>query len=93
MLQWQQRTPEGKAWAAWKAACEANERLRDAAPHFRASVNRDGTFRIDDVPAGDYTLSVRFGRDGKLSGHRFSVPSPEKNNTDQPLDLGVLVLQ
>ena len=47
-----------------------------------ASVSRDGTFRIDDVPDGDYTLTVRFSRDaaGKLPSRRFSVP---KDGTNQ----------
>ena len=36
---------------------------RAAGPYFTATVDRDGKFRIDDVPAGDYSLSVRFQRD------------------------------
>ncbi len=95
LLQWQERTVEGKAWKAWMAAVHGHKRLRDASPYFTASVNRDGTFRIDDVPIGDYTLTVRFSRDaaGKLHSHRFSVPSKDGSNTDHSLDLGVLALE
>jgi uncharacterized GH25 family protein len=33
--------------------------------HFTATVDRDGNFSIDDVPAGDYTLTLQFvGRGG-----------------------------
>ena len=32
-------------------------------PYLTATVDRDGKFRIDDVPAGHYSLSVRFDRD------------------------------
>ena len=89
-----ERTAEGKAWKAWVAASQANERLREASPHFRASVSRDGTFRIDDVPDGDYTLTVRSSRHaaGNLPSRRFSVPK-DGTNADHPLDLGVLALE
>ena len=36
---------------------------RRAAPASHVTVDRDGSFRIDDVPAGDYSLTVRFDRD------------------------------
>ena len=45
-------------------------------PYYTATVDREGKFRIDDVPAGEYLLSVRFMREdvGHLSDHRFRVP-------------------
>ena len=63
----------------------------------------DGTFRIDDVPTGDYHLSVnayepaadprafRGERIGLLSQH-FKVPEMSNGRSDEPLDLGVLEL-
>ena len=64
-------------------------------PYFTVTVDRDGKFRIDDVPAGDYLLSVRFMREdaGHLSDHRFRVPSLEGDAAERPVDLGTLKLE
>jgi hypothetical protein len=85
-------TEEGKAW---RAKYEAYETERDAAPYFTASVARDGSFRIDDVPAGDYQLDVDLnGRVPiRLSNYRVSLSSIEAEQSGQPVDLGVLTLE
>jgi carboxypeptidase family protein len=64
-------------------------------PHFTATVDRDGSFRIDDMPAGDYLLTVGFQRDdaGHLRNHRFNVPSAEGDSSAKPVDLGTLTLE
>ena len=64
-------------------------------PYYTVTVDREGKFRIDDVPAGEYLLSVRFMKDdaGHLSDHRFSVPSLEGNAAERPVDLGTLKLE
>ena len=65
-----------------------------AGPYLRASVARDGTFRIDDVPAGHYSLSLwnNRGGPGSLSDHRFRVPATDGDNPSGPVDLGTLKL-
>jgi hypothetical protein len=47
------------------------------------------------VPAGSYSLSVRFQREsaGELRDHRFNVPSANGDLSAQPVDLGVLTLE
>lgn len=62
---------------------------------FTATVDRDGRFRIDDVPAGLYSLSVGFMREGvgRLRNHRFEVPAVEGDSVEHPLDLGTLKLE
>jgi hypothetical protein len=47
------------------------------------------------MPAGDYSLSVRFQRDapGHLFDYPFAVPPMEGRQSDEPLDLGVLTLK
>jgi beta-lactamase regulating signal transducer with metallopeptidase domain/protocatechuate 3,4-dioxygenase beta subunit len=64
-------------------------------PHLTASVARDGTFRIDDVPAGNYSLSIWSDRGGagSLRDHRFSVPTADVDPAAGPVDLGTLKLQ
>jgi hypothetical protein len=88
--QWSE-TDEGQAW---RRASEENQRLRDASPSFSASVDRDGTFRIDDIPAGDYKMSLYFQNNdvGRLNDYEFSVPANEDGNAGQPVDLGAITL-
>src|SRR5262249_12561739 len=68
---------------------------RAGGPVLWATVDRDGQFRIDDAPAGDYSLSVQFQRDaaGSLRNHRFQVPPPQGDLAGQPVDLGILGLE
>jgi protocatechuate 3,4-dioxygenase beta subunit len=89
-----QLTAEGQRW---KELNDANERLRDASAYFTASVDRDGTFRIDDVPPGSYVLSAGFDHQhpgaGQIQNHRFSVPDGSDLPSDEAIDLGVLPLE
>jgi beta-lactamase regulating signal transducer with metallopeptidase domain/protocatechuate 3,4-dioxygenase beta subunit len=73
---------------------------RAVRPYFMATVDRDGRFRIDDVPAGRYSMNVWFMRTaqqsddaGQLSNHRFVVPSLASDGAERPIDLGVLRLE
>jgi hypothetical protein len=63
-------------------------------PYFTVTVDRHGTFRIDDVPAGSYSLGVRFQQNdaGHLRDYRFTVPPTKGDLAEQPIDLGVLTL-
>ncbi len=89
-------TGEGKAWTL---ADQAYEHARAAYPYITATVDRDGSFRIDDMPSGNYVLNVRFSKHapGVLREYRFIVPPEEDDSTNKgldagPLDLGVLTL-
>jgi hypothetical protein len=87
-----QATDEGKAW---QMAAEENRRLRETSPSFSSSIAPDGSFRIDDMPAGEYRLSVRFNQHpaGQLMNYGFSVPVAEDGEPTKPVDLGVLTLE
>jgi hypothetical protein len=76
----------------WVMAAEAE--AHPDRPNFSVTVARDGSFRIDDVPADEYSLNVRFDRNGAghLFNHRFKVPPPA-GNADGPVDLGTLKLE
>jgi hypothetical protein len=83
----------------WKFATVGVEPIvrpsRVATTSFRATVGRDGAFRIDDLPAGDYVLNVWFTRypAGQLWGHHFSIPPVATNLIPPPIDLGMLTLK
>jgi beta-lactamase regulating signal transducer with metallopeptidase domain len=68
--------------------------LHEFSPEVMATVDRHGTFRIDDLPAGSYRMSVRFDREppGMLRDHRFTIPPIDGGRSDTPFDLGVLTL-
>jgi hypothetical protein len=68
---------------------------RARSPYFTVTVDRDGKFRIDDVPAGSYSLNVRFQRAGAghLECHRFDVFHAKDDLLEPPVDLGILTLE
>ena len=79
-----QTTEAGKAWFRLKAAHEANEQLEQSKPYFEATLNSDGSFRIDDVPAGDFSLQIGGSKLGNIS---VKPSMPESSNEAQ--DIGV----
>jgi len=85
-------SPQGQAW---QKARDAAGKVRRTNPRFTATVARDGSFRIDDVPPGRYVLNVRFSEHaaGRLTGFRFTVPEAGEAQHGQPIALGVLTLQ
>ena len=91
-------------WAKWKNSKEAKDhqvavyawRAQMAKlPEFSATVDRDGNFRIDNVPAGKFVLSNLFGlQEWKLSltPRAFDVPGIDGDYEENPLDLGEIHL-
>ena len=69
-----------------------------APTRFASKIDKDGRFRIEDVPAGKYTLEVRAGHPGfglavrEISNVSFTVTVPEipGGRTNEPLDLGTI---
>jgi protocatechuate 3,4-dioxygenase beta subunit len=92
---WWREWSESDEGKAWREAQEKYRKLREASPYFNASVDRDGNFRIDDVPPGDYSLSVRVDERpiGQLRDYAFSVPPAEADAASEPVDLGTLTLE
>jgi len=62
----------------------------------------DGTFRLEDVPAGDWTLDIKLydppppgpfcGRLGLLGSTSVRITVPDEES-DEPLDVGILALE
>jgi hypothetical protein len=70
---------------------------------FGAKVESDGSFRFEDVPAGDYKLTIRLDaplRSDRVNttkvigsaSHSFHVPEMPDGHCDEPLELGALEL-
>jgi beta-lactamase regulating signal transducer with metallopeptidase domain/uncharacterized GH25 family protein len=76
-------------------AVPSDAKTRENGAFLTATVDRDGKFRIDDVPAGSYTLSVRFNEHeaGYLQGVAVKVPPSEGAAVGPPVDLGTLNLK
>ncbi|MEM1227858.1 MAG: carboxypeptidase regulatory-like domain-containing protein, partial [Planctomycetota bacterium] len=84
--QWQE-APSGQDWSQ---AAKQWEDDRAAAPYLTASVDRDGSFQLDDVPPGDYVLQVRERPQvpGTLA-MPVSVPDlQDQNVAGPPVELG-----
>jgi peroxiredoxin len=94
---------ERTAWyKAWSESPEGKAR-RLASRNYSVKIEGDGRFRIDDVPAGTYDLTIsvqrplpdnRKGYDvlGTLR-HTFTVPEMPGGRSDEMLDLGTLELK
>ena len=81
---------------AWRRTPEAVDAYRD---EYRCNLDfqPDGSFRVDDVPPGTYTLSLSIGQLGSATGDPVAkletdvvVAEPPALPTDEPLDLGAL---
>ncbi len=91
---WWKQWSESEEGKAWRAAYKAYEESSNENPYFNVSVDRDGNFRIEDVPPGEYSLSVDMNERpiGQLRDHAFSVPAAE-GDAKEPVELGVLTLE
>ena len=76
---------------------DARSKLLTDSPSLTASIARDGSFRIDDAPPGDYLLKVTFRERkhaaGSLNDVHFTVPSVKNGYSAEPVDLGTLTLE
>ncbi len=87
-------------WDAFKKTPEGRAYLDNSEREYAVLVRPDGTFRIDDVPAGRYTLTLPFeertagGRGDRRAFARAEVVVPETpgGRSDEPLDLGAVPL-
>jgi len=95
---WQERNEREKVF--WRS--EKGRALDRAQRSYVLVFNDDGSFRIDNVPSGDYVLSVaptdprepnfNYRQVGRLE-KRVTVPEAPAGRADEPFDLGSLELQ
>jgi len=90
-------------YRAWNNSPEMRAAI-EAQRHYAVIFADDGTFRVDDVPAGKYEVNFYFNepRNGGVNGsggqigtirHEFEVPEMSGGRSDEPFDLGTLVLK
>lgn len=92
--------PQWETWLksaagrAWQTAYNGYLAESEKSSRFITNVARDGSFQIDDVPAGKYVLTLRFHRDapGNLPDRRITVPETDDEPL-KPVKLGVLKLE
>ncbi|MCA9011765.1 MAG: carboxypeptidase regulatory-like domain-containing protein, partial [Planctomycetaceae bacterium] len=87
-----QTTKEGLDYAIERTKWEARKAEH---PYFHASVDRDGKFRIDNVPSGKFVLSEWLGLSNfklAMTPRSFEVPEFDGDYEAMPLDLGEIEL-
>ena len=100
--------PERKDFPSVQAFVDATEqffRNADAIQRFGAFCDADGSFRVADVPAGNYELKIEIRDSKKDSATPHDAPAPDPvlysltrkvevpdSQTSEPLDLGQLEL-
>ena len=86
----------------WRMS-DAGKAFMRARRNYGFKLNPDGTFHIDDVESGTYTLQIQVqtppanpnewrGEHVGSVQHEFVVPEMPEGRSDEPLDLGVLTL-
>jgi len=90
------KSEEGEAFSA------AHRRQQQEFRHYAAKTEQDGTFRVEDVPAGRYSLhvTVQERREGRQThgrqeligslNYQFEVPDMNEGKSNEPVDLGRL---
>ncbi|MEO8272324.1 MAG: hypothetical protein ABI557_21630, partial [Aureliella sp.] len=94
-ISWYETWKKTEAGKAWSAAAQAADLARRTLPRYSATVAADGGFRIDDMFAGDYLLTVRFWEGpsaGQIRNYKFSV-SPEAVKQRSKVELGTIQLE
>jgi RNA polymerase sigma factor (sigma-70 family) len=97
-------TLQSTTWSEWSREWRSSPEGRaaiDSQVRIRVALAPDGTFRIDDVPPGEYHLVASVGDDrGNRDPGPFeplmrvvTVPPIPGGRTDDPLDLGTLTLR
>lgn len=102
LTEWKENTEEGKVFAAaQKEYQESNEKFGERALSAKlCTVSPEGTFRLDDVPEGNWQLEVELKAgdswDSAYIGtlvHRFTMGAIPGGVSDEPMDVGTLTVK
>ncbi|WP_146601812.1 TlpA family protein disulfide reductase [Novipirellula aureliae] len=102
----EEMTPEEKEnwYAEWVKTDEGIAFTTKQQQIYAVVVGDDGAFRADDVPAGDYVLTLsinatmphgqcRIGESLGTAVHYFTIPEMPSGRSDEPLDVGHVTLE
>ena len=98
---WETVTEAGRTFAPKRQEHEAKQRIHNIQRQRNwklSGIAPDGTFRIDDVPEGDWQLEVTpidrmpVPNNDALLKHRVQIPAIPGGVSDDPLDVGTLTL-
>jgi protocatechuate 3,4-dioxygenase beta subunit len=99
-LRWATGSDKHAPWRFFVIGAEpGNPKLPDSPMQVVASIERDGSFSIDDVPIGKYELNLgviassNVGEDPPFLSVPFTVPAINEKLSQRPVDLGVLTLK
>jgi len=107
LSEWEETTEEGKAFAPIRRAYERNRNtnINKRNNGIPAGISEDGTFRIDELPEGNWQLEID-SSGGWMRGigeevntfcavldHRFTMEPIPNGVSDDPLDLGTLTVK
>lgn len=85
----------------WWASAEGHEYRRNWFRLGQVKLQPDGTIRAEDIPPGDYRLSLTYSADpiyGRAASperfayatRQFTIPEIPEGSSDEPIDLGTL---
>jgi RNA polymerase sigma factor (sigma-70 family) len=85
---------QGDALGRWRVDYWQSEEGRNrllSERQFQVEVAQDGSFRVEDVPAGIYELSASVGN--SYVRHEVVVPEGSVDTANEPLDLGAMAME
>ncbi len=91
--EYEKNSPSTKEREKWN---EKNSQVMQIA--HQAVIAKDGTFRVEDVPAGNWMLRVdlydeNFKNLGSANPQEFTIPEIPGSRSDEPLDVGTITVE
>lgn len=90
-------------WMFCSVSCSPENSKEQFRVSKHGTVTKDGVFRIDDVPEGDWQLRILLNKPSKENPHfgmpigqaqsQFKIPAIPNGVSDEPLDIGAFVVQ
>ena len=93
LFKWREQFEESTEDKQWQAAMQAHEIEQYRTPNVFSTIDEDGSFRIEGVPAGAYGLMAHVRGSSSFKrfvGNPIVIPAAEPGKPDEVVDLGTL---